>query len=51
MMPSFISRLIARLDLDDRLQMHNIKRYALQCSLAAGVVLILLLVLDTAPAE
>jgi len=38
--------LIARLDLDSRLRSENIKRYALQCSLAALVVLILLLVLD-----
>ena len=38
--------LITRLDLDSRLRRENIRRYALQCSLAAAVVLILLLVLD-----
>ncbi len=38
--------LITRLGLHDRLRKDNIKRYALQCSLAAAVVLILLLVLD-----
>lgn len=38
--------LIERLDLDSRLGRENIKRYAVQCSLAALVVLILLLVLD-----
>lgn len=38
--------LITRLGLDDRLRRDNIKRYALQCSLAAVVVLVLLLVLD-----
>ena len=35
-----------RLGLDDRLRKENIKRYVLQCGLAALVVLILLLVLD-----
>ncbi len=38
--------LITRLGLDDRLQPDNIKRYSLQCSMAAVVVLILLVVLD-----
>jgi CBS-domain-containing membrane protein len=38
--------LITRLGLDDRLRGENIRRYALQCSLAAAVVLVLLLVLD-----
>lgn len=38
--------LITRLGFDSRLRRENIKRYALQCSLAAVVVLILLLVLD-----
>jgi CBS-domain-containing membrane protein len=38
--------LITRLGLDSRLRRENIKRYALQCSLAAAVVLMLLLVLD-----
>lgn len=38
--------LITRLGLDSRLRRENIKRYALQCSLAAAVVLILLMVLD-----
>ena len=38
--------LITRLDLDSRLRRENIRRYALQCSLAAAVVLILLMVLD-----
>ena len=35
-----------RLDLSRRLRKENIKRYVLQCSLAALVVLVLLLVLD-----
>jgi CBS-domain-containing membrane protein len=39
-------KLMTRLGLDSRLRSENIKRYALQCSLAATVVLILLLVLD-----
>ncbi len=39
-------KLITRLGLDSRLRSENIKRYALQCSLAAAFVLILLLVLD-----
>jgi CBS-domain-containing membrane protein len=38
--------LITHLGLNDRLRKDNIKRYAIQCSLAAAVVLILLLVLD-----
>jgi len=38
--------LITRLDLDSRLRRENINRYTLQCSLAAAVVLILLMVLD-----
>ncbi len=38
--------LITRLGLDSRLRRENIRRYALQCSLAAAVVLLLLLVLD-----
>jgi CBS-domain-containing membrane protein len=38
--------LITRLGLDSRLRRENIRRYALQCSLAAAVVLILLMVLD-----
>ena len=38
--------IIERLDLEHRLGKENIKRYAVQCSLAALVVLILLLVLD-----
>ncbi len=41
-----MSNLITRLGLDSRLRSENIKRYALQCSLAAAVVFILLLVLD-----
>ncbi len=39
--------LITRLDLDDRLTTDNIRRYAIQCSLATVVVLILLIALDT----
>jgi len=39
-------KFIARLGLDDRLQPDNIRRYARQCSMAAVVVLVLLLVLD-----
>ena len=38
--------LITRLGLESRLRKDNVKRYALQCSLAAAVVLMLLLVLD-----
>jgi CBS-domain-containing membrane protein len=38
--------LITRLGLESRLRRENIRRYALQCSLAAAVVLILLMVLD-----
>ena len=38
--------LITRLGLDSRLRRENINRYTLQCSLAAAVVLILLMVLD-----
>ncbi len=38
--------LITRLGLEGRLRRENIRRYALQCSLAAAVVLLLLLVLD-----
>ena len=38
--------LITRLGLESRLRRENIRRYALQCSLAAAVVLLLLLVLD-----
>ena len=38
--------LITRLGLESRLRRKNIRRYALQCSLAAAVVLILLMVLD-----
>lgn len=41
-----MSSLITRLDLDDRLTTDNIRRYALQCSLATLVVLILLVALD-----
>ncbi len=40
--------LITRLGLDSRLHTGHIKRYALQCSLAAAAVLILLVVLDAA---
>jgi CBS-domain-containing membrane protein len=38
--------LITRHGLESRLRKENVKRYALQCSLAAAVVLILLMVLD-----
>ena len=38
--------LITRLGLDSRLRTDNIRRYALQCSLATVVVLILLVALD-----
>ena len=38
--------LITRLSLESRLRKENVKRYALQCTLAAEVVLLLLLVLD-----
>ena len=41
-----LPNLITRLGLDSRLRWENVKRYALQCSLAAAVVLIPLLVLD-----
>jgi CBS-domain-containing membrane protein len=41
-----MSNLITRLGLESRLRRENIRRYALQCSLAAAVVLILLMVLD-----
>ncbi len=41
-----MSNLITRLGLEGRLCRENIRRYALQCSLAAAVGLILLLVLD-----
>ena len=41
-----MKKIISRLGLDDRLRSNNIRRYALQCSLAAIVVLILLMVLD-----
>ncbi len=37
---------ITRFGLNDRLRKDNIKRYAIQCTLAAAVVLILLLMLD-----
>ena len=39
--------LITKLGINDRLRKENIRRYAIQCALAATVVLILLLVLDT----
>ena len=38
--------LITQFGLDDRLQSANLKRYVLQCTVAGGVVLILLFVLD-----
>jgi CBS-domain-containing membrane protein len=38
--------IIKRLDLEDRLRRENLNRYFLQCGLAGGVVLILLLILD-----
>ena len=38
--------LITRLGLESRLRKENVKRYALQCALAAAVVLMLLMVLD-----
>ena len=41
-----MSSIIERLDLETRLGGENIKRYAIQCSLATVVVLILLFVLD-----
>lgn len=41
-----MSSLITRLDLDDRLTTDNVRRYAIQCSLATIVVLILLVALD-----
>lgn len=41
-----MSSLITRLDLDDRLTTANLRRYAIQCSLATLVVLILLIALD-----
>ena len=41
-----MASLITRLDLDDRLTTDNVKRYAIQCSLATVVVLILLFALD-----
>jgi len=41
-----MSNLITRLGLESRLRRENIRRYALQCSLGAAVVLMLLLVLD-----
>ncbi len=41
-----MSSLITRLDLDDRLRTDKLRRYALQCSLATAVVLILLVALD-----
>jgi CBS-domain-containing membrane protein len=41
-----MTNLITRLGLESRLRRENVKRYALQCSLAAAVVLMLLLVLD-----
>ncbi len=41
-----MSSLITRLDLDDRLTSGNIRRYAIQCSLATLVVLALLIALD-----
>lgn len=41
-----MSSLITRLDLDDRLTTDNVRRYAIQCSLATLVVLILLIALD-----
>lgn len=47
MMQNPLANLIARYGIEDRLQGIGLKRAALQCSLAAGVVLILLLVLDT----
>jgi CBS-domain-containing membrane protein len=42
-----MSSLITRLDLDDRLTSVNVRRYAIQCSLATLVVLVLLIALDT----
>jgi CBS-domain-containing membrane protein len=41
-----MTSLITRLDLDDRLASGNVRRYAIQCSLATLVVLILLIALD-----
>lgn len=41
-----MSSLITRLDLDDRLTTVNVRRYAIQCSLATIVVLVLLVALD-----
>ena len=41
-----MASLITRLDLDDRLTTDNLRRYAIQCSLATVVVLILLIALD-----
>ena len=46
-MPTLFARIVTRLDLDNRLRPDSLKRSALQCSMAAGVVLLLLLVLDT----
>jgi CBS domain-containing membrane protein len=46
-MAQLISRLVTHLNLDERLQANSLKRSALQCSMAAVVVLLLLLVLDT----
>ena len=41
-----MASLITRLDLDDRWTTDNFRRYAIQCSLATLVVLILLVALD-----
>jgi CBS-domain-containing membrane protein len=41
-----MASLITRLDLDDRLTTGKVRRYAVQCSLATIVVLILLVALD-----
>lgn len=41
-----MSSLITRLGINNRLRTDNIRRYALQCSLATVVVLILLVALD-----
>ncbi|MDX1405362.1 MAG: HPP family protein [Woeseiaceae bacterium] len=41
-----MSSLITRLDLEDRLTSSNVRRYAVQCSLATFVVLVLLITLD-----
>jgi len=46
-MPNLIANLITRFGLETRLQGGNLLRAAVQCSMAAGVVLTLLLLLDT----